>query len=114
MKSDNTSIRRALFPYLVVGVGKDEWRLINRNHVPVGLNTRNWVDRKSDFVVSVSTKISQKTLENLSFDGTIHKTEDGYDYIMLYNDGCQPDCGKKHMDQYLEKLRVLINLEKIY
>ena len=95
-------VRSVHFPYVIKEVEKGKFVVLNREYKPLGFNKRDYVKYEDYPIISKITGLGPSTRNKLAYDG---KGEGNM--IYLYDDGCVPTQSKKHMDSYLEKLRIL-------
>lgn len=98
---------RAVFmPYCFRQQEDGRYAVLNREYRPVGFKTSDWINY-GDSPVCVNIKgITPATARKLSCDGSPDTEE-----IYLYNDGCNPIKGKRHMAVYLNKLELLAKMQ---
>ena len=99
--------RQIFFPYCLDQNDDGTWTLLNRQYKPLGFNTSDYINY-DNYPIHVRTpKIRFSKLQKLSWQ-PIEKDEKR---IFLYNDGCIPTNSKKYMDSYLEKIRILMDIQ---
>ena len=95
-----TNFIREYLPYCLRNVGKNKWVILNRNYAHIGTFNK---DNLEDFAININiTTTKQKKLsieENFNND------------IYLYNDKTNPLKNKQEMIHYMEKLKILADLE---
>lgn len=99
--------RQVFFPYCLDQHENGTWTLLNRQYKPLGFNTMDWIKYDSYPIFCKTRKIRLSTLQKISYQ----PIEEGETKIYLYNDGCVPTNGKKYMDAYLDRLRVLMSIQ---
>lgn len=102
-------------PYCVKRLENKQFIVLNREYKPVGFKTRNHVYYEK-YPISVTIKgLTPKKLAKISHDGKVWNDRmvhpDGKVVesltIYLYDDGCNPVNGVKHMKSYLTRLSIL-------
>lgn len=101
--STHTDFRGVYYPYCLDRQEDGRWTVLNRHYKPVGQTSEAHAHYPDH---ATPLKISKVLAKKLQYNG-----EPKADRIYLYNDGCVPTHSKKHMDAYLEKLRLLAKLQ---
>lgn len=96
-------IRKIFSPYCVIKQPDGRYMITNRKYKPLGNAFNEFVDYA---LHSVKIKGLTKTVAGkISFNNN-----QDTDRIYLYNDECNPSRSEKHMQDYLQRLSVLLKL----
>ncbi|WP_298984033.1 hypothetical protein [uncultured Roseibium sp.] len=105
MAKSNEIIRKAMFPY---GMSKNEdgsWTLFNRDYKPLGVVSKDWEDWDDERHKVRLNGLGPATLAKLGVPGNVIPNR-----VYFYEDASVPTRSKKNMDEYFEKLKILIRL----
>lgn len=97
------SLRALYFPYCLRRLDDGSWIILNRNYRPVGHGGSSYPDHEGIHPNFRIPNLTNSQIRALSHTGEA----DGND-VYLYNDGCVPTNGVRHMDDYLRRLRTLM------
>jgi hypothetical protein len=105
--NDNiTPLYRIAFPYCIQKQEDGSYVLLNREYKPIGFSTQEYLDY-GRYPIGIRFKgLKERTIRKISVDGD---PSDGA--IYLYGDGSKPTQNKENMEDYLERLSVLMSLK---
>ena len=108
------TFREAFMPYCLTKLPNGKWVILNREYVPLGYTTAasSSIDYQKIIEESaVPLKLTPKKIAKLAAVG-LNDKRDTSQRFWLYNDSCAP-FNKKYKDAYLEKIKLLMDLEVI-
>ena len=98
--------RSVYLPYCLKKQEDGTYLVLNREHNPVGFNTKDHIVCEEYPVSSRLMGIGAATAKKLSYDES-----ESTECIYLYNDRCVPTHSSENMNAYLRKIKILAKLE---
>lgn len=96
--------RKGMFPYCLHKNEDGTWTFLNRKYKPLGVVSEEWAEY-DDPRHKLSVRLTPAKLKKLDWKGTGEGNP-----IFLYDDASNPQRGGKALQDYLEKLAILITL----
>lgn len=97
-------IRKIFSPYCIIKQTDGSYMITNRKYKQLGNQDNKFVDY-SEHSVKIKD-ITPSIAAKISFDNN-----QSTDRIYLYNDACSPSKSEKHMQDYLQRLSILLKLK---
>ncbi|WP_198805938.1 hypothetical protein [Leptolyngbya sp. BL0902] len=98
--------RSVFFPYCLEKQPDGRYVVLNREYKPLGFKTRKYITYE-EYPICVELKgLGPARAEKLSCHG-----DPNMDVIYLYDDSCVPTKSAEHMNNYLERLKILAKLK---
>jgi hypothetical protein len=99
-------IRAVALPYCLERQPDGRYVILNRHYKPLGFMTHDRVDYNAYPIAVKFKRLTRATATKLSARGN-----DDLEKIWLYDDASVPTTSARNMQQYLERLKVLMSLK---
>ena len=103
---NSTSLYRIAFPYCLQKQSDGSYVVLSREYKPIGFSTDEFLDYGGYPIWIRFNGLKPKTIRKISVDGDPSDRA-----IYLYGDGSKPTQNKENMEDYLERLSVLMSLK---
>jgi hypothetical protein len=100
------NVRQAMFPYGMARNSDGSWTFFNRNYKTLGTISEDWADWDDPRHKMLLRGLDPSTMAKLNHEGVGKGGR-----IYFYDDGCNPENSAVDMDDYLERMRILIGLQ---
>jgi hypothetical protein len=101
-----SDIRAYHLPYCLERQADGRYVILNRRYKPVGFTTRERVDYGAYPIAVKFKRLTRATAARLSVRGS-----EDLEKIWLYDDATVPTASARNMQQYLDRLKVLMSLK---
>lgn len=94
------------FPYCLDKQSDGRYVALNRGYKPIGFRTKEHIEYENYPVCVELKEMDSATAAKLSYKGDLNT-----DRIYLYNDSCVPTESIENLENYLERLKILLKLK---